>query len=366
TSAAGPSATPRPSKARGKKDLLYDRCCEEPFGHVFQLEDLENYGVGDTKEEALALADQLVNAHLFVLMKAADNEAMWKHRPRDQAQRIASLSTSERLVYARVEEAGNDGIWLRTLNSRVNVHSSIITKCLKDLKTKHLIKEVKSAKSPARKMYMLFDLEPSEENLGGAFFADGELDIGLVEAISGFVVDWVEKKSWAEVPGPTSHGQPSKKRRRIEDPQTVTAAASITADAPKYKQPLSHARRPLIPRPPNYSDYPTSISILELIRNSPILSKSSAARFTHKDVEQLLDMLIYDNRLERMGPDQYRSVRRSFEEPYNGRWPDWEMQREQGVSNGVADTPCGQCPVFDLCEPGGVYSPEKCVYFDDW
>lgn len=28
--------------------------------------------------------------------------------------------------------------------------------------------------------------------------------------------------------------------------------------------------------------------------------------------------------------------------------------------------PCGVCPVFNECKPGGVVSPETCVYFDKW
>jgi len=75
---------------------------------------------------------------------------------------------------------------------------------------------------------------------------------------------------------------------------------------------------------------------------------------------------VFDGRLERMGEDKYRSVRRSFEDVYNGRWQDLEQQREAGVGNGVSDAPCGRCPVFNLCEVGGPVNPENCVYFDEW
>jgi len=27
---------------------------------------------------------------------------------------------------------------------------------------------------------------------------------------------------------------------------------------------------------------------------------------------------------------------------------------------------CGVCPVFDQCAPGGIISPETCVYFPHW
>lgn len=28
--------------------------------------------------------------------------------------------------------------------------------------------------------------------------------------------------------------------------------------------------------------------------------------------------------------------------------------------------PCGVCPVFNECKPGGSVSPETCIYFDKW
>lgn len=28
--------------------------------------------------------------------------------------------------------------------------------------------------------------------------------------------------------------------------------------------------------------------------------------------------------------------------------------------------PCGVCPVFNECKPGGRVSPETCIYFDKW
>lgn len=34
--------------------------------------------------------------------------------------------------------------------------------------------------------------------------------------------------------------------------------------------------------------------------------------------------------------------------------------------NHLADIPCGSCPLFHDCTPGGVISPESCVYMDNW
>ena len=34
--------------------------------------------------------------------------------------------------------------------------------------------------------------------------------------------------------------------------------------------------------------------------------------------------------------------------------------------NALADAPCGVCPVFRDCHPGGLISPETCTYFNEW
>ena len=32
----------------------------------------------------------------------------------------------------------------------------------------------------------------------------------------------------------------------------------------------------------------------------------------------------------------------------------------------VMHTPCGICPVFNSCHPGGAISPQTCIYMKDW
>ncbi|RYG51266.1 hypothetical protein EON67_03750 [archaeon] len=32
----------------------------------------------------------------------------------------------------------------------------------------------------------------------------------------------------------------------------------------------------------------------------------------------------------------------------------------------LTTTPCGSCPVMSSCVPGGVISPETCVYMSHW
>ncbi|MBE7179745.1 MAG: hypothetical protein INR71_00800 [Terriglobus roseus] len=314
------------------------------------------------------------------------------------------------MVYERVEQAHTDGIWQRAIQARLNMHQTVCTKIIKDLKKKHLIKEFTGNRQAgmAKKMLILSHLEPSDDNTGGAFFSDGELDVGLVEAVSYSVLRFVESASWAEQPGAVSH----KKRRRDDEPQrpgpgvstidhaskrlkkqdaapAVSASASDApgatgnttsqqpqpppADRPKYKPHLSASSfKPLVPLAPRSTAYPTTAQICAHVRDIGVLTKALSLKFRDADFESVLDMLAFDGRIERVkgsgdAGDRWRSVRKSFEE-WTGAptWPAFAPQREGGIGNGVSEAPCGRCPVFDLCTPGGPVNPEGCKYYDEW
>jgi DNA-directed RNA polymerase III subunit RPC6 len=79
------------------------------------------------------------------------------------------LSAEELLVYQVIKQAGNTGVWTRDLKVRTNLAQPQVTKMLKALEGKSLIKSVKNVNNPSRKLYMLFELEPSREITGGAW-----------------------------------------------------------------------------------------------------------------------------------------------------------------------------------------------------
>lgn len=102
--AAGPSTTAGASRARSKKDQLFERCLEKPLGYVFALGDLEQYGIAETQEDVLALADQLCDAHLFIMMQTAEKEVMWKLRPKETADLYVYLASLSRMEGSKSEE----------------------------------------------------------------------------------------------------------------------------------------------------------------------------------------------------------------------------------------------------------------------
>lgn len=57
------------------------------------------------------------------------------------------------------------------MKNKTNLAQPQITKILKTLESRNLIKSVKNVNNPSRKLYMLYELEPSREITGGAWWA---------------------------------------------------------------------------------------------------------------------------------------------------------------------------------------------------
>lgn len=76
------------------------------------------------------------------------------------------------------------GIWTKDLKLQTNLQQPQITKTLKNLEQRKLVKAVKSVSNASRKVYMLYELEPAREITGGAWYTEHEFDsefIGVLQ-----------------------------------------------------------------------------------------------------------------------------------------------------------------------------------------
>ncbi len=62
------------------------------------------------------------------------------------------------MIYQVIEKAGNKGIWTRDIKTATSVNQNTLTKTLKSLEGRHLIKTAKSVTSKSKKLYMLYEL----------------------------------------------------------------------------------------------------------------------------------------------------------------------------------------------------------------
>ncbi|KAF1816698.1 RNA polymerase Rpc34 [Eremomyces bilateralis CBS 781.70] len=414
-----------PSAAAG---ALYDACMEaEEPGHYFYQDDLLGLGLTTNVEALQKLCSELTRTQRFRIY-TSEGRPCWRSRGEREARKLVLLADSDRMVYECIEAAGRNGIWAKTIKSKTNLHQMAMNKALKALENGSLIKEMKSAKTPMRKNYILFDLEPSEENTGGRFYTDGEMDVSLIDTMSQILLYFVSAKSWAEkVPSPAEKAAPAVKKppgkRTRNDVEADSNSADFEMEDTGHYVPVPFRKgnsRPTgfcVPHPHGYAGYPTIPEILKAVRESGVFTADLV--LSEEGIQQLLDALVYDGQLEIMkipartfaagsmntsragssisadtaglsnpgiskrrrqaDPDEdleemaVKSVRRSrptigyrTTRPLLRPGPHGSAYRVDALGSGYTEAPCGRCPVFEMCVSGGLVSPETCVYFEKW
>jgi hypothetical protein len=92
------------------------------------------------------------------------------------AQQFHGLDISARMVYQVIERSGNLGIWTKDIRIQTNIQQQALNKIFKALESRQLIKPVKSVVAKSKKLYMLYNLNPSKELTGGVWYSDLEFD----------------------------------------------------------------------------------------------------------------------------------------------------------------------------------------------
>lgn len=206
-----------------------------------------------------------------------------------------------------------------------------------------------SVKFPNRKMYLLKHLKPSEDIAGGPWQSEGDFDIALIDTVSGIVATFVEKETCIKVPGNWNDYAIEDRSAAIAQKKAQVQRVRDIEEAPAV-QPHRPSRDPNISRlvHKNNPQYPTAASVADWLNSKEILR----GKFVREDdMEQLLEMMVLDGRLEKISGTNYRTVL---------------TVAETKVYNGFVDAPCGNCPVFDLCGDEGEISARTCLYFAQW
>lgn len=285
------------------------------------------------------------------------------------------------MVYNQIENSGTNGTWTKTIKQRTNMHQTTVTKAMKTLETKKLVKPVKSIKNPAQKIYMLHHLSPNEDVTGGPWFSDGELDVELIAVTADAIIHFIAQNSWKTVfikreptPDDPLHTDTTNKKRKRNSTTT-----DIEGPHPKQQRRNHHTAgyETQISYPANWRNYPTLSSIHHFITSAGFLKDSSA--LTTADLQNLLDVLVFDERIEKMPNSNggYRTCKgvygatEAMKNIMQGKMAADAVEEQQegagaGGSGGLSQAPCGKCPVFNLCEDGGPVNANNCEYFYTW
>eukprot|EP01134_Creolimax_fragrantissima_P004414 CFRG4414T1 len=282
---------------------------------------MENCGI--TKELLLPNLNLLLQAQKISMVKVPGS-AKPIFKIADPNDRTRGLSQKELLTYQLIEEAGSLGIWQRELRIQVSkdIVSTELTKIMKNLINRHIVKEVKSVMEPKKKLYMLFNITPDRSLTGGVWYNEADFDKEFVNAMTHICAEYCIAR---------------RREATIEHPHSLInrVKASCVSES----------------------------ELLEHIEKSNV----SNAQLTLQDVESLMKALVYDGKVQiLMSGSSVTPIK-----DRQGRAISAGMKIYRSVdtylpANGLTQSPCGVCPVAKFCHVGSPISPESCTYMKDW
>ena len=111
----------------------------------------------DNRSRAEAI-NTLLTSGKIDLFKSAEKGLLYRFREVGTAAGAVGGAkgegAEEKLVYRIIEEAGNKGTWIRDIRIKSSLVQTHLNKVIKSLKSKKLIKEVKSVNSTRKLVYM--------------------------------------------------------------------------------------------------------------------------------------------------------------------------------------------------------------------
>lgn len=245
--------------------FLHGKMMEDP-AHSYSQAELEALLPVGARDQLIDFMQELMNTHMVKLESSGD-ALYYKPVSLDEADKIKNLSADEAMVYSHIQAAGRDGIWSKAIKNKTNLHQHVVMKCLKSLESSRHIKSVKSVKSPTRKIYMLFELQPSIEITGGPWFTDSELDSEFVGLLLRLVWQFIANHTF-----PTALKSP------------------LPVEQESYG--------------PHYEKYPSAEDIHEFVASSGV----STVDLGVGDIRSLCEVLVYDDKIEHTKDERYRAT----------------------------------------------------------
>ncbi|GAB6019857.1 DNA-directed RNA polymerase III subunit RPC6 [Chamberlinius hualienensis] len=241
------------------------------------------------------------------------NELRYRLKDTEAAKNVRGSDNEEKIVYLIIKNAGNKGIWIREIRNKSNLVETHITKILKNLESRKLIKSVKSVSLGRRKVYMLYDVEPDQTVTGGSWYSDQDFEAEFVKVLN--------EQCFRYLTGKLKVAQNS-----TPDPLLQRSMASASAS-----------------------------DVLQFITSLGI----SKVELTLKDIESILNTLVYDGKAVRTENPESSSAVDSSSEIGNVVYRCIKPLTEPC---GFVKTPCGHCPLIRECSIGGVINPKTSTF----
>lgn len=111
--------------------------------------------------------------------------------------KVELSSEVEQKVYDEIRNSADKGLSKWDLKQRTKLSPNVISKFIKSLETKNLVKSFK-AKSKGKQLFFAADCIPDEEEIGGNLYRDGEFDYEFLEQLKTRILQFVSKRKDAD------------------------------------------------------------------------------------------------------------------------------------------------------------------------
>eukprot|EP01031_Cornospumella_fuschlensis_P026414 gene26414-31917_t len=146
-----------------------------------------------------SVINDLLSTNRLLLFQQGQGGLVYKAVREETALKFEGLGPEQMLVYQAIERSGNKGIWTRDIKIGTSIPQHTLTKTLKILEQRLLVKSVRSVVSKSKKLYMAYDVVPAKEITGGPWYSEQEFDHEFVGALSDFVVQIVRSVGLADI-----------------------------------------------------------------------------------------------------------------------------------------------------------------------
>jgi DNA-directed RNA polymerase III subunit RPC6 len=315
-------------------------------------EELERAWQSDSTHSKITLKQvvQVINSlskKSKVLHFSTPDGIVWKLNTdsKEEMKLLRNLSPEEKVIYQFIEREKNTGIWIRDLRKKTNLQPNKITKIIRSLMSRKLIKSEQSIAGKNKKVYMLYDLEPSKSVTGGAWYKGHEMDTEFINTLQKACRALVRQHGPSTAQDILEHVQAS----GISVVPITVADISCVLNVLWMDKVLDKCvpRISINARDDNGNNNNSSNSSSSSSGSGSGSGSSKRQKIGEHDRNR--DGEDYDD--EDLDDDEEDAVYKIANPPIGQLLP---------------SIPCTVCPVQHKCGPGLPVNPEQCLYMQEW
>lgn len=250
----------------------------------------------------------LISLNRITIIESSEG-TLFKFRSENEALKFRDLTKEDIAVYEVVMQSGSNGINTNDIKMKIRIdNTTYINKILTKLSKKFLVKSLKVLNTKNKKVWMGYDIEPSQEITGGIWCNNQEFDDNLVAVFCEKCLEYISN-------------------------QKLTSRKELLF----------------------------FVKAKNLIKNSTEIKED--------DIQKIINILVFDGKIEPIFPEsldnKYLGNKYSLLLNKNDAVIDLVRYRKvkEFKKNSIFDfIPCFQCPAFFECKSDNIVNAKECPY----